>query len=193
MKTIYLNKTEVPANLRNLLGYTGNKFKFRVAESVNPSGMQWSGGSRSSYLVINLENNQVSSITDNRPFPHNQGPVPSIDLVPGSAVVEHSIFCGKDMGLTFYIHPDNAPLLLPKQDDDISRNEKIVLAYTRALKSSYGGIKNYRFHSAKIQTSISLDDWEAAKTSLIEKKLLRKNGAITPNGRNIDTSEFRPY
>jgi hypothetical protein len=38
---------------------------------------------------------------------------------PGFAVVEHSIFCGKDVGLTVHIHAENSADLAP-QDRPLS-------------------------------------------------------------------------
>ena len=66
----------------------------------------------------------------------------------------------------------------------LSDDEITVLKYTSSLKSSYAGIKNYRFHEAHRNTGISLDNWNTTKQALIDKKLLRKNGSITADGRN---------
>jgi hypothetical protein len=93
------------------------------------------------------------------------------------------------MGITFHIHPGNMPKFLTKdKHEELTNNEKIVLYFTRSLKSSYAGISNYRFHEAHRQHNISLEDWNAAKESLIQKGLLAKNSSITVKGKNAINS-----
>jgi len=92
------------------------------------------------------------------------------------------------MGLTIYVHPSNLAKLLPKPAE-LTRHERTVLGYTARLKSSYGGISNYRFHEAHERTGITLAEWDAAKQSIIGKKLLNKRGAITTQGRNALVAE----
>ena len=55
---------------------------------------------------------------------------------------------------------------------------------TCSLKSSYGGVSNYRFHEARRYTGITAERYEAAKASLIARKLLNKAGAVTVEGQN---------
>jgi hypothetical protein len=106
-------------------------------------------------------------------------------LAPGLICVEHTYFCGKDAGLRFHVHPSGLdPRLLPAKTEDLTNDERIVLYATRSLKSSYNGVKDYRFHAANQDTGITRDRWEAVKTALIERKLLNKAGAITVDGKN---------
>ena len=58
-------------------------------------------------------------------------------------MVEHTIFCGKDHGLTFYVHPDSAAKLLPSESVELTPNQKLVLNATASLKSSYNGKDRY--------------------------------------------------
>jgi hypothetical protein len=99
------------------------------------------------------------------------------------ACVEHSIFCGKDMGLTIHIHPANANRLLPAPVE-LTWAERTVLLATMSWKSSYAGVSNYRFVEAQRTCGITLPEWENAKQSLIARKLLNKAGAVTVDGRN---------
>lgn len=62
--------------------------------------------------------------------------------------------------------------------------ESVVLAATRSLKSSYAGIKNYRFYEAHERTGITETEWDSAKAVCIQKGLLNRAGAITDDGRN---------
>jgi hypothetical protein len=108
-----------------------------------------------------------------------------VKLVPGLVCVEHSIFCGKDTGITIHVHAENAPKYLPAPVD-LTEDEKTVIGYTKSCKSSYAGIPNFRFHEATRRTKITLDRWEAAKASCIVKGLLNKAGALTIDGRNVN-------
>jgi hypothetical protein len=61
---------------------------------------------------------------------------------------------------------------------------KVVLVATRSIKPSYGGISNYRFHTAHRETGISQAEWEAAKQFCISRNLLKPTSAITDEGRS---------
>ena len=85
--------------------------------------------------------------------------------------------------ITIYLNQEDlAPLLPSKQE--ITEDEKIVLHYTKSLKSTYAGIKNYRFYEANREKGITLERWDRAKNNLISRELLNKRGAITDEGRN---------
>ena len=162
--------------------YRGRKFKLStdVPKCLNS---YWSGGSRDYYAFYELATGKQFSVASNHPFFEKHNPRDLDGLPAGVVLVKHSIFCGKDMGITIYANSEQiTPLLPPKQE--VSENEQVVLKFTRSYKSSYAGIKNYRFHEAHRETGISAEDWEQAKKTLIEKKLLNKAGAITPAGRN---------
>lgn len=185
METIYLDPSEVPAVLRRACGgYTGRKFKAVAATEVRFSDNAWSGGTKSDYLGLDLATGETFAPPRNDYGTPFTGREPTVQLEPGKAIVEHSRFCGKDTGITFHLHPDNLAKLLAAPDE-VTRDEKIVLVATRSLKSSYGGVKNYRFSEAAAYTGITAERWEAAKTALIGRKLLNAAGAITPAGRNV--------
>jgi len=86
-------------------------------------------------------------------------------------------------GITIYANKEDIVPLLP-EPQELTEDEITVLLYTRSLKSSYAGIKNYRFYEAHNRTGITSEQWEKAKENCIRKRLLRKNGSITPKGRN---------
>ena len=188
--TIHLDPAMVPSALR--AGYSGKHFKARVVESVTvPSyAGNWDGGSRDTYTLINLETGQEVAASDNVSAPWDKRSDRLIVLRPGFAVVEHSIFCGKDMGLTFYVHPDNAAKLLPAPAAPLSDHERIVLNATGAFKSSHNGKDRYAMASDEARWSRNAatfptrEQWQSAKDSLIAKGLLNKAGAITVTGRN---------
>ena len=122
-----------------------------------------------------------------------------VALVPGIAVVEHSMFCGKDMGLTFHVHPDNAAKLLPAPTAELTAHEKLVLQATCSFKSSYGGKDRYQMMADEVRYASSKhvqepfptrEQWDAAKQSLIGRGMLNKAGAVTPCGRNARPARY---
>ena len=78
---------------------------------------------------------------------------------------------------TLYAHPDDVAKMLPPPEE-LTRDEKIVLAATATYISSA------RLQEAQYYTDITHERYQSAKQSLITKKLLKKNGAITTKGRN---------
>ncbi len=55
-----------------------------------------------------------------------------------------------------------------------------VLIATASLKNTYGGETGIR----QKHSGLSLEEWEATKAEAITKGFLRRNGAITREGRN---------
>lgn len=163
-------------------GYNGRRITFRAAESVPIRGTYWDEGRRTTYSGVNLQTGQVATIPHFDP-PQFGGPVdiPDVPVKPGMVIV--AVSEGAYSAATIICNPVDAPQLLPIPTE-VTEDERIVLSHTSGLKSSYAGIKNYRFREAARITGISLDRWDAAKLSLIGRKLLNKAGAITPAGRN---------
>lgn len=190
MNTIYLEPAMVPAHLRG--SYAGKMFKALVCESMTipiTAGL-WDGGSRDKYYAIDFATGRQIELPGQMAAPWDTSRRDrEITLQPGFAVVEHSIFCGKDMGLTFYVHPENAAKLLPAPVE-LTPHEKIVLEATASLKSSYGGRDRYDMMRDQRDRDTggfpSRHEWDVAKQSLISKGLLNKAGAITVAGRNAN-------
>lgn len=191
MQTIHLEPKQVPPTLRG--SYDGRKFKAQVVEAMTvpaDAGL-WSGGSRKHYSLVELNSGVKHTIPgqDLNPWQYGDGARQErrIPLKPGFAVVCHTIYAGKDFGLTFYVHPDNAAALLPKQVE-LSENQKTVLAATSHYKASYNGMDRYqlalRGRSYSAPEFMSRDQWDEAKAELIAGGFLNKAGAITTKGRN---------
>ncbi|MHC4398937.1 MAG: hypothetical protein ACYTG0_04580 [Planctomycetota bacterium] len=184
-RTIHLDPREVPDVFRRAFpGYRGRKFVAEVRESVTLDANYWSGGTRYTYRGVDLVTGEILSPECDEygnPFTHPEAP--TVALEPHKAIVCHKVFCGKDLGLTIHVHPENVAKLLP-MPTELTPSERIVLGYTSSLKASYGGVSNYRFKEASRETGITLDGWNLAKDSLIGKGLLNRRGAITTKGRN---------
>ena len=81
------------------------------------------------------------------------------------------------MGLTVFVRPENLAPLLPAPLD-LTWAEKVVLTVTCGLKGFT------RLETAREETGIESVDYELAKTSLVNRGLLNRAGAITLDGRN---------
>ena len=167
--------------------YAGRKYSLQVREPGMSLTSYWDGGSRSYYRVVRLSDMQAVEVPQNGSGfdGHGYGFTNEQLPQPGLMVVEHAIFCGKDFGLTFHVHQENAAKFLPADSAvTLTWEQRVVLTATRSLKSSYGGIKNFRFVQANDETGITLAQWEQAKGELIAAKLLNAAGAITVTGSN---------
>ena len=94
--------------------YRGRKFHIEVSEYPLDVRSYWDGGSRSYFRFVNLMTLEISSqVSAQSAFDKPISGAEAVTLPVGFACVEHSIFCGKDSGLTFHIRPENAAKLLP--------------------------------------------------------------------------------
>lgn len=188
----HLTKDQVPAHLRG--SYNGNKFRAIVTGQVHiPShaGL-WDGGSRTTYSVIDINTGKSLPASDNHSAPWDRDRKDlTVKVGQNIAVVSHSIFCGKDMGLTFYLSAEDvAPLLPDNSSDDLSPTMRLVLCAARSFKSSYNGMDRYDMAKGEFTymqdapVFPSRDEWDNAKQALISLRYLNKAGAITPAGRN---------
>jgi hypothetical protein len=199
VQNIYLDAKDVPPQLRGT--YTGKKFSVVVTESMTipaDAGL-WDGGSRSTYSAVRLADGTAMSFPGQNLAPWDARADRKIDLQPGFVVKRHSIFCGKDSGLTFYLHPQDAAPMLPTKAE-LTDHESLVLNATIGFKSSYAGKDRYQMMAERINPIWAPRDerkpfptreqWDAAKQSLIARGLLNKAGAVTPAGRNANPRGF---
>jgi hypothetical protein len=164
-------------------GYSGRKWKIETTVVATVPATYWDGGSRTECVFLSMVDLKRLEIAGNHPFFERNNPAQAgatVELTDGVAMVTHSISQGRDMGLTLYVNPANInPELLPAPVE-LSADETTVLVYTRSLKSSYGGVSDYR----RVSSGLSTERWETAKAQLIDRGLLKKNGSITAEGKN---------
>lgn len=182
--TIYCNPDDYMTQLaEHLFGYSGRKFMIRPSDQYHCENY-WSNGSKKSFWLIKREGLEEMAPPATTTNPMNKVAHTTFDIPPGCFVIEHYISGGKDFGITFIVRPDELDTKMLPAAAHLNEDERIVLAYTAGLKSSYSGISNYRFYNANRDTGITQERWDAAKQTCIERKLLNKQGAITPDGRN---------
>lgn len=188
---MHIERSAIPsAILASFPDYRGRKFRLTPCESVTLTNAYWDGGSRSEYTAVNLDTGSATSACPaiTNPFAPT-GPMgtrgPAVVVIPErTVIVARHVFCGHDSGIEIFARPSDVAPLLPAPASSLTEEQRIVLHYTRSRKPSYGGISNYRFHSANAETGISLAAWDRAKAALIASGHLNKAGAITNLGRN---------
>ena len=177
-QVIHLDPEQIPARLAR--GYTGRKFKARIAESFTIPGHagNWSGGSRQTYTIVRIADGASLPGSDNSSAPWDESRKDIVvALEPGVAVVEHGIFNGKDMGLTFHINATDAAPMLPAPVA-LTESEGKVLNIIGGIKSAYRP-EEYR--------RAGINNVESIKDGLKARGFLNKAGAITTKGRNART------
>jgi len=162
--------------------YNGKKFGLEAFQGPMNLASYWDGGSRTFYAVIDLNTKKAVEIPQSGTM-FDKETYHASKLPYNIAIVAHKISSGKDAGITIYLNPENLTKMLPAPDD-VTWAEKVVLAATIGLKSSYAGIKDYRFREALQDTGITRVEWDGAKASLIQKGMLNNAGAITDKGKN---------
>lgn len=178
MTYIHLEASQVPSQFR-VNGYSGNKFKVSICEKVtipSHSGL-WDGGSRDQYFLVKPSTGAAMiGSSDSSPWDPSRKDKEVI-LNSDVVVIEHSIFCGKDMGLTIYAHPQVIAPYLPKSDDNLTETMRTVLKIVRSYKSQYR--KQYAG-----EAGISEKTYAAVIDDLKSSGYLTANGAITIKGKN---------
>jgi len=159
--------------------YNGRKFEVEVFNGPMRISSCWSGGSRTDYKFVSLDPANPNQHTLRECGNMFSGPAEELRELPENvAMVAHRILCGKDLGITVYVNSINMNKLAIPDKPTLTKYERIVLVYTRAMKPAA------RFHEAHRDTSILGEEWCEAKESLKNRKLLRKNASITPEGKN---------
>ena len=174
---VYLDPNLVPNHLKT--GYSGKAFKACAVTEYTINGQDgiWDHGTRETHKLVRISDGKELPIIDANlaPWDKERKDV-KVTLEPGFAIVRHSMFQGKDMGLTFYIHPDNIAPMLPKPVE-LTTEEKQVLYVHRALiaRARKEELQRNRFDMSKYDSTLA---------SLQAKGLIAANKAITIAGRN---------
>ena len=106
--TIKANKAQVRAILNAAFPeYRGRKFKVEFAETITFWDTYWSGGTKNTYVAI-MSDGRAARLTVKAPWLSTVEGETS-DVLSDMLIVKHSIFCGKDLGITIYAHPHHLP------------------------------------------------------------------------------------
>lgn len=93
--------------------YKGRKFNLVFTEKVLFHDLNWEGGSKNEYAGVREDGTTAKLYA----------PAPWVNPIEGKEfelpvdvlIVEHTYFCGKDLGITIYAHPSHAPKILPAE------------------------------------------------------------------------------
>ena len=186
MKKVYLDGSEpgVKAMLTKA-GYNGQRISAAAAESITPLHTYFDEGIRHKYVAVQLASGEQHSLPPQNP-PQFGGPTarqPWVHIPQGLALIEITEGNRMYAAAHIWVHPADMPNLLPTSDA-VTSDQQAVLKYTGELKNTYGGETDIRFRRAEQDTGITRTQWDAARDACIAQKLLRKNGSITPAGRN---------
>lgn len=95
--------------------YRGRKVKIVQRDTYHMSDY-WSGGSRTYVVAVNLANMQVEHHKGVSSNPFNDSAHDSFSIPDGVAMVEHVIFCGKDLGIRINVNANTYPKMLPSHE-----------------------------------------------------------------------------
>ena len=111
MQSVKVSKKDVlPILKASFPGYTGRKFRVVPVERLTLYDLNWSGGTRNQYVAVRFDGSS-SHLVPTAPWAeYREGAV--VDIPEDVIVVEHSDFCGSDMGIRIYCHPNRMPKLL---------------------------------------------------------------------------------
>jgi hypothetical protein len=189
-KSYYLTPEQgAPMARKYFPGYKGRKYSVDVRESYRFNDF-WSGGSREYAVLVQMmpdgELRAYASPTGGLNPITEQMAHASTVIPPDGMVIVHSIFCGKDMGITFIVSPNSLflPKMLPASADNLSWEMKVVLYSCRALVSTYNGESNYREKESVRRAGITAEQYRAAKEECVRLGYLNRAGAITITGKN---------
>lgn len=83
--------------------YSGRKFRIEFTDKVTFFDTNWGDGSRNQYVAVRSDGKTAKL---NAPAPWiNPVEGKTIEVPQDAMIVEHSIFCGQDRGITIYAHP----------------------------------------------------------------------------------------
>ena len=91
--------------------YAGRKISVKFTNRVSFYDTNWGGGTRNQYTAVNMNTSKASTFYAPAPW-INPVEGQSIELPENILIVEHSHFCGRDMGITIYAHPSRKQLFL---------------------------------------------------------------------------------
>ena len=97
--------------------WKGRKIKLHVIDHYSMANY-WDGGSRDYAKAYHLESGFVAEPSYASTNPMRESAHLTINIPEGVVIVEHSIFMGKDVGITIHVNPANVTRLLPEKKKD---------------------------------------------------------------------------
>jgi len=110
-----MNRTELKLNTKQakpIVGqvfpnYKGRKFRIEFTKTVTFHDTNWGGGTRNYYAAVTADG-RAGNMHVPAPWV-NPVEGKTVPLPPDVLLVEHAIFCGKDLGIRIYANPCHLP------------------------------------------------------------------------------------
>jgi hypothetical protein len=99
--------------------YKGRKFSIAAARTYALTNY-WDGGSRNYCVAYDLATGKRADALSSTANPFRPEAHGVIEIPAGVVIVEHSISCGKDVGICIYVRPENLAKLLPRTAADLA-------------------------------------------------------------------------
>jgi hypothetical protein len=106
-----INKKQIESiigNISNYTNYNGRKFNIEFSDTVIFYDTNWSGGTKNTYIGIDLNNMNNKNVAVNAPW-NNPIEGKMISLSDNGAILKHTDFCGHDLGITLYLNNSHLP------------------------------------------------------------------------------------
>ena len=109
---IKLKKAQVkPILAATFPKYKGRTYEIEFAPTITFHDTNWGGGSRNYYAFVNADGRTGHLVV---PAPwNNTAEGETVEIPADVLIVEHCIFCGKDLGIRIYANPVHLPKWLP--------------------------------------------------------------------------------
>lgn len=106
-ETIKVKKAEIrPILEASFPQYAGRRFEVVLAETCYLSDTYWSGGTRSQYVFVPMDGRNVRKLDSLQNPWESKVEGSTVKMSVDFVIVEHSVFCGQDMGIKIHAHPD---------------------------------------------------------------------------------------
>jgi hypothetical protein len=107
MKTLKVRAKELKWLTSSAFASKKHTVTVEVSETVSFSNTFWDGGSKNLYKAVRIADGETSSLVVGSSPWNAVAEGKSVQLEPGIAIIEESVFCGKIMPLRVHLHPSN--------------------------------------------------------------------------------------
>ena len=87
--------------------YRGRTFKVEFAPTITFHDTNWGGGTKNTYAIIGSDG-RTARLSVPAPW-INPVEGKTVEMPTNALVVKHTVFCGKDLGITIYASPVHLP------------------------------------------------------------------------------------
>jgi hypothetical protein len=82
--------------------YKGRKFSLAIKQKYYPSNY-WDGGSRNYMVAVDFQTGRIVEPSEKSTIPFEPISGKAFDIPPGVGILEHTFYCGKDLGVCLYV------------------------------------------------------------------------------------------